>query len=276
MALPHSGEKNMASPAAKHYAKAAGHDLPAEKKPATPSSDVTAEEEGVSEQRRVGSPAQRHFVSQQAKVEASKAAETGIDMAHANQYELMLMQLLEHKRRLKAIQSIESKIELKKELVGEYDAYIDGVISSGASVQDDVIVTLLLWNIDAGNFSRALTIAEYVLASGMQTSEQHRRDVATIVAEEIADNAAKKDGLPVSLDNLVGAESLTADHDMPDEVRAKLHKALGTKLHEEGLLDSALLHLNRALQLHDKCGVKKLIEQIEREKKQAEKDAAGN
>jgi hypothetical protein len=197
-------------------------------------------------------------------------------MAHANQYELMLMQLIEHKRRLKAIQSIESKIELKKELVGEYDAYIDGVIASGARVQDDVIVTLLLWNIDAGNFSRALTIAEYVLASGMQTSEQHRRDAATIVAEEIADNAAKKDGLPVSLDDLVGAESLTADHDMPDEVRAKLHKALGTKLHEEGLLDSALLHLNRALQLHDKCGVKKLIEQIEREKKQAEKDAAGN
>jgi hypothetical protein len=266
----------MASPAAKHYAKAAGHNLPAEKKPAAPSSDVTAEEAGVSEQRRAGSPAQRHFVSQQAKVEASKAAETGIDMAHANQYELMLMQLIEHKRRLKAIQSIESKIELKKELVGEYDAYIDGVIASGARVQDDVIVTLLLWNIDAGNFSRALTIAEYVLASGMQTSEQHRRDAATIVAEEIADNAAKKDGLPVSLDDLVGAESLTADHDMPDEVRAKLHKALGTKLHEEGLLDSALLHLNRALQLHDKCGVKKLIEQIEREKKQAEKDAAGN
>jgi len=269
----------MASPAARHFHKVTtGEELPEDKKaPApTPADAKQAEEKNIDTPKRLNSPAKRHFTKVAAKAEAQAAAETGHSKEDATQYELMLMQLAEHKRQLKAIQSIESKIELKKKLVGEYDAYIDGVIESGSGVQDDVVVTLMLWNLDAGNYERALNIAEYVLGNGLKTSDQHKRDAATIVAEEIADQANKKEDQLVTLDDLVIAESLTAEHDMPDEVRAKLHKALGTKLHAEGLLDAALLHLNRALKLHEKSGVKKLIEQIEREKKKAEKETAGN
>lgn len=38
----------------------------------------------------------------------------------------MLMQLAEHRRRLKQIQSIERKIEVKRQLLPEYAAYIQG------------------------------------------------------------------------------------------------------------------------------------------------------
>ena len=51
-------------------------------------------------------------------------------------------------------------------------------------------------------------------------------------------------------------------HDMPDQSRARLHKSIGWVLTESSPA-SALNHLKRALQLDEKCGVKKDIERLE-------------
>ncbi|MBB9111200.1 hypothetical protein FSI00_022920, partial [Escherichia coli] len=51
--------------------------------------------------------------------------------------------------------------------------------------------------------------------------------------------------------------------DMPDQSRARLHKAIGTVLSESNPA-SALNHLNHALQLDPRCGVKKDKQQLER------------
>ena len=73
---------------------------------------------------------------------------------------------------------------------------------------------------------------------------------------------------------------------MPDQVRAKLHKAMGLHLVRtataaddnpetvpagaaKAARAAALDHLRRALALNDKCGVKKDIERLERELKKA-------
>ena len=53
---------------------------------------------------------------------------------------------------------------------------------------------------------------------------------------------------------------------MPDEVRAKLHKAIGYGLAASDPA-KALDHLRRALQLFANVGVKKDIERLERELK---------
>lgn len=50
---------------------------------------------------------------------------------------------------------------------------------------------------------------------------------------------------------------------MPDQSRARMHKSIGWVLTESNPA-SALNHLKRALQLDEKCGVKKDIEQLER------------
>ena len=65
-----------------------------------------------------------------------------------------------------------------------------------------------------------------------------------------------------------------SSHDMPDEVRAKLCKALGLGLRNSANIDSdtpdkdtattALAFLRRALELHARAGVKKDIERLER------------
>ncbi|EGO4970019.1 terminase, partial [Escherichia coli] len=60
---------------------------------------------------------------------------------------------------------------------------------------------------------------------------------------------------------------LTATADMPDEVRAKLHKITGLFLRDAGDATGALAHLQRATQLDCQAGVKKEIERLERELK---------
>ncbi len=56
----------------------------------------------------------------------------------------------------------------------------------------------------------------------------------------------------------------TATADMPDEVRAKLHKITGLFLRDGGDAAGALAHLQRATQLDCQAGVKKEIERLER------------
>ncbi len=195
----------------------------------------------------------------------------------------ILLQLQEDRARLKAIQSVERKIELKRELLPRYAAWVDGILASGAPIQDEVLATVMVWRIDTGDFAGALPLAEYVLRHRLAMPERFDRQPAVLVAEEIAEAAlaALRDGqaFPAAILNEVA--ELTADHDMPDQVRAKVHKALGLELAsrleqlgENGIAGArqagaiaALAELRRALQLNPAAGVKKEIERLEREVK---------
>ena len=220
------------------------------------------------------SPARLHRERCQAKAEAERNADPSQSDSHTV-YELQLVQLVEHKRVLKGFQSVEKKIELKRDLVLEYDAYIDGVLEADTGANDDVVTTLLLWNIDAGRYDRALEIAGYALGHNLATPDAHQRTLGTVVAEELADAALRGD--EVSLEHLAKANLLTLNHDMPDQVRAKLFKALGYALREKGERTEALIHLDRALQLHNGAGVKKDIERLQREiKKEQQSSEEGN
>jgi hypothetical protein len=205
-------------------------------------------------------PAKRHKVRLLAKREAAANAASGT-MADATGYELMLAQLAGHQRQLKELQSIERKIELKRQLLPEYLPYIEGVLEGKAGVQDDVLMTLMVWAVDTGELALALRIGEYALANGLQTPDRYARDTATLLAELYADKALA--GHDVDVDALMDVCELTSPHDMPDEVRAKVHKAIGLGL-EQTSLESSLEHMQRAVQLHDRVGAKKDIERIER------------
>lgn len=209
-------------------------------------------------------PAQRHRQRVQAKVEAEQNADTAYTDDHTG-YELQLVQLAEHKRQLKSIQSIEKKVELKQTIIGEYDAYIDGILEANAGGSNEVVTTLLLWHIDVGNYDRALAITTYCLEHSLPTPDGHKRTTATVVAEEFADASLKHGS--VSAAQLATVASLTAAQDMPDQVRAKLHKASGYQHREAEQLPQALAELQRALALNEAAGVKKDIERLERDLK---------
>jgi hypothetical protein len=193
-------------------------------------------------------------------------------------YDLVMAQLIEHRRMLKDIQSVERKIAAKVAFLPIYDAWIDGALAAGNGAQDEVLSTVLVWHIDAGNYARALQIARYVVQHGLQMPDRYERNVATVLIDEFG-AAALAGRMPheLALQVLPDVLQLTAEHDAPDQARAKLHKAVGYALiGKSGSADVdlsavpepvarlALDHLQRALALFDQVGVKKDLERLER------------
>ena len=209
------------------------------------------------------SPARAHRLRALAANRVADGAEP--PPAHANAYELMLMQLAEHRRRLKQVQSIERKIEAKRTMLPEYMPWVQGVLQADAGGQDDVLMTVMVWLMDTGDLATAIDIAEYAIRHGLVMPDQYERGVTGVIAEEAADLAlrAMATGGSAAPELLLRIEAITAGHDMHDEIRAKLHKAIGYALRDIRPRD-AVTHLRRALELHDKVGVKKDIERLER------------
>ncbi|WP_066738154.1 terminase endonuclease subunit [Cupriavidus sp. D384] len=224
----------------------------------------------------MSSPARSHFL-RMAAARSAADAEAANPLRHATGYELMLAQLAEHKRALKLIQSIERKADAKRTMLPEYQAWIEGVIAAGAAIQDEVFMTVMVWHIDVGDFAGALPLARHAIRHRLAMPDQYQRTTACLIAEEYATMAIKaaEAGEPVDTDALADIAQLVESEDMPDEVRAKLHKAIGYASltgisalpadHQQPARQAALAHLQRALTLHDKSGVKKDIERLERE-----------
>ncbi|EFF2230956.1 hypothetical protein D1O75_02855 [Escherichia coli] len=175
------------------------------------------------------SPARQHRL----RVQAEQAAREGGSVRHASGYDLMLLQLAEDRRRLKGVQSTVKKAEIKVELLPKYAAWAEGVLASGGAQQDDVLMYVMLWRIDAGDYAGALEIGRHALRHGW-VMPLGNRNVQTVLAEEMAD-AAQSAMLAVTgfdADLLLQTLELTDGLDMPDQSRARLHKAIGAVLSE--------------------------------------------
>ncbi|WP_439856413.1 phage terminase small subunit [Pseudomonas yamanorum] len=225
-------------------------------------------------------PCRHHFQRVTAAIAAAAVAGPAMTMEGASIYELHLAKLQQDYLRLKQVQSIEGKAELKRQLLPEYVPYVAGVLAEGKGAQDQVLTTLMVWRMDAGDFSGALDIAQYVINHSLLMADRFERTTGTIVAEEISEMALKtqKAGGSFDLDLLLRTEQIAGQEDMPDQAKAKLHLALGkacaekvsddetqeTKVIAIGYLESAKNYLARAIELHTNCGGKKDLERVER------------
>lgn len=226
-------------------------------------------------------PAQAHYVRTMAAMAASAAVAAD---AHGETvgtaYDLQRAQLHQHRIALGNIKSNERKAEAKRAMLPEYDAYLAGVLETKPGSQDEVVATILVWAIDAGDYVRAMPLAEYALASGITPPDHYKRDMASVVQEEIADavlagRLAGQDAVAVTQRVL----ELTAGADTHDQIKAKLHKAAGwailgktnstdVAMDAKGrtlqVCSAALPYLQRAMELDPaKAGVKKDIERLE-------------
>lgn len=207
------------------------------------------------------SPAQRHMM----RVSASQTARRAqAPLRHATAYEQMLVRLADDRRTLKNIRSNERKAVKKRELLPFYAPWVAGVLADGRGAQDDIVMTVMLWRLDAGDMAGALAIAPYALKYGL--TSDHRRTTPYMLVEEVALAALRlRDaGEPVDLALLQQTLSLTAEADVPDMVRARLHKVTGMTLRDAGQPAEALAQFQRAMQLDRNAGVRKAIEQLER------------
>ncbi|HFI8928587.1 phage terminase small subunit [Escherichia coli] len=221
-------------------------------------------------------PARRH--RERALAALQGAASPQFDQARANAYELQLMQLAEHRRTLKSIQSIERKIDAKRTMLPVYKPWIDGLLAADRGGQDDVLVTIMLWTLDTGDLEGALPMASYVLRHGLSTPDRYERTAATMIAEEVADTAIKQQEAGAGPSTSLLGQYMARLHgsDIFDQVRAKLHKAVGRACLADGRKQLAAEHYRRAIELHDKVGIKKELEVLERElKREQQPDATG-
>lgn len=193
---------------------------------------------------------------------------TDISAGATPTYHLLQLKLREDKQALKSVQSIQAKIDLKKDLVGHYDDWIDATLNSGKGDKDPLLTTLMLWHIDIANFERALDIAEYAMKHDLTMPDAHQRTLATVVAEEIADTAKKlaanKEITDEQIAQVLRASTLTAEADMPDQVRAKLARQVG-ELTEEANPKFALEQYQKALKFDENVGVKGSIKRLEKQ-----------
>lgn len=214
------------------------------------------------------SPAARHR-----KKALSQKEVTNIAAGPNQAYRMLQLKLREDKQALKSKQSIQAKIELKRELVGHYDEWINATLSAGKGDQDNLLTTLMLWHIDIGNFGRALDIAEYAMKHDLKMPDAHQRTLATVVAEEIADTAKKlatsNEINSEQVAQVLRASTITADADMPDQVRAKLSRQVG-ELTEAVNPVFALDNFQNALRFDANSGVKGSIKRLEKQLKDAD------
>lgn len=241
-------------------------------------------------------PARAHQLAQAMAANAADPEVQGrpIDPAAAQ----ILLRLRHDLRRLKAIQSIERKGDAKREMLPEYRAWCDEMLSLGratppgkqlgSSGADDVLPTIMIWSIDTGDWARAIELAEHVIRFDIPLPTRYQRQAAPLIAEEFAEAALKVQarGEAFPVDVLEEVELLTAEADMHDEIRAKLMKAIGTEYARkaEAALDTpafaeaagrALMPLKRAQDLHGRVGVKVTIQRLEKaQAKAAQADPA--
>lgn len=211
-------------------------------------------------------PARRHRQMHEAMEAASVASG-----AQQTGEERILHRLWQDEKRLKGIQSNERKAELKREMLPEYQGWIEGVLTTDSGRPDRVIVMCATWMIDTGQPEQALPLIAYILRHGLPLPDDWGRTPAAFFVEEVCNPAllavkldASAQPQPASL--LLELEALTRDEDMPDPVRAKLCKLLGLTLRhgDTPSQQQALEYLLRAMQLNDGSGVKKEIDTLRR------------
>lgn len=215
------------------------------------------------------SPAKRHFQKMRAAQESTAAADSKT-RPDASLYELMMAQLYEHRMQLKNIQSVETKAKKKAEILAEYTPYLEGVLAADSGIEDEVLMYALIWHIDAGLYDKALPLITYALKHDLTPPDKFQRTLACIVAEDIAEAALKHE---MDFAILKQVSFMVGGKDMPDPVKAKLHKAIGLhpQLQEEEP-KTALNHLQTADSLKDKMGVKTAIKALQKTIAEAEKE----
>ncbi|WP_342221256.1 phage terminase small subunit [Candidatus Fukatsuia endosymbiont of Tuberolachnus salignus] len=212
----------------------------------------------------MSNPVRRHkqFVAAQ---QAASSRETA-GLRHASTYDLLLFKLQQDLLHLKSIASISRKAEVKRSLLPTYSPWVAGVLANGTGTQDAILMRTLIWQLDVGDLTRALDIADYAIKHDLATPDSFQRSTACLIAEEVAALASRTllEKRPLDTVQLLRAQHLLHGQDMPDPVKARLHKMVGYALRQDGKYDPACLHLKQALTLDSRSGVKTDIKQLEK------------
>ena len=180
--------------------------------------------------------------------------------------------------RISAINGLAGRQALKREeLLPKYQEYVQRYCESGLNFPNRVAVQVLVWLFDTAQFEDALGLADLLIEQGQQMPERFkRRDIQTFVADAVCDWAyaeykAKRSPEPYLSDLL---SLVDGEWELTEQIPAKYHKLVGLRAMEAKDWGQALLHFNRATELHPSIGVGVRVENCLRAlKKQQAKPA---
>lgn len=176
------------------------------------------------------SPAQAHRVKVEAGLE-TKPAQTHSPQ-QLTQYRAHLIKLHADQKRLATIRSHQQRLRVKRELLPEYQTYLEGVLAGSGELQgrtDSVLVWCTLWTLDIGEVRRGLQLASCALQRGMDTPEGFKRSLLETLSEE-ASKAILEANPADYVAELQALWNLTSGRDLQDAIRARLAKAYGLAL----------------------------------------------
>lgn len=234
------------------------------------------------------SPALRHrqriLAAQAGEPEAAPNApppELAKESPAGQEYAALRVALHDNLRSLSDIASIEARNPVKMEMARTYAPWIEGVLQAGEqgqAAQDEILVWNLIWAIDYRDWDYALRLAAHAIRFNLASPDRMNSTIACFLAEQVATiSLTLQDAVPH--DVLARVLALIEGHDMPDQAKAKLHKALGRSFARRAkafdpaadnapaggkaaYLTEAVAHLERALRLDNSIGVRSEIKAL--------------
>lgn len=237
------------------------------------------------------SPAKASFQRKLAQIASGETAREGsaapmpTEGPVASEYQQLLAALQIDMNRLRQIESTGKKIEAKRDMIGTYRAWVEGALASETPAQDEIVANMLVWAMDVCDWDLAFRLATHVVTNDLALPERYKRKPVTLIVEEVAEAGLAPEPR-ISRNQMQLFAEAFGRADMHDQVKAKLAKALGLAFKREGdafdasadnamaggkmgLFSEALDHFQTALALDKSCGVKKMIEGLERDLKKA-------
>ena len=218
----------------------------------------------------------REQVAATAIVTAPETATSAEDRIAAQ----IVLRLTHDLRDLKEIKGVDAKVAAKRRMLPEYQAWIDAIVTAdagaGTGLIGEVVPTCMVWLIDTGDFAAALDLVPFLLKHNVAMPARYKRDVATVVVDEITAAAqsvqALGEAFPANI--LARVADLVDGIDMHNEVRAKLLKAIGVEQlraaedmdanESRAPLETALATLKEAHRLWNRVGVLDRVKRAEK------------
>ena len=190
--------------------------------------------------------------------------EVGADRTVVSPTANIELRLFNHLNVLKETKSVQEKIAKKKAWLPEYMGYIEGSLALSPSNQNNTLITLMIWAIDAGEYEVGVRIAEYAILNDMVMPEGYSRGIAEFVTEQTAIDFIDDLELATAHADLIDRIlELGVGEQMVDEVRAKIYRAKGDALKDAQPIEALNAYTN-ALRLNNKVGCKKDVTNLEK------------
>ena len=218
------------------------------------------------------SPMQRHQLRAAALHASQGGAQDGQQRA--------IQWLHTQRGHLSALQSRQAREAHKAQVLPEIEPYLRAALEADTGQPDPIVSYAAVWALDAAAWPLALELGAYVIRHGLALPDEFQRNAPTLLVDLMAD-AALTGRMPAAdaPAHLLAALATTQGANMPDQTRAKAHKAIAYGLAGkttlagqagswQGLsaanLAMALEHLTRAEQLDPNVGVKKDIAAVQK------------